>query len=47
MLEAHSLTYQADFIVAKLNDLVAVGAMQMVVRGVAVVVLVGAPVRES
>ena len=36
-----------DFVVAKLDDLVALGAVQMIVRGVAIVVLIGAAVRQA
>ena len=46
VLQADRLAELADLVVAELDDRVALGAMQVVVRRVAVVVLVGGPVGQ-
>src|SRR4051794_2807342 len=43
---AHGLPHLADLVVAELDHLVALGAVQVVVRGIAVIVLVGRAVGQ-
>ena len=47
VLQAHCLTEPANLVVAELDDCIAFGALQVIVRRITIIVLVGGPVGQA